>query len=75
MAHESMLDRRGDLLATIVNGVDPDFVDQVQRRARAVLPATETCTCCRRPRPWRKPTIGEIAKMLGATASAARTRR
>ncbi len=42
MAHESMLDRRGDLLAMVVNGLPAEYVDLVRRRARAVLPASET---------------------------------
>ena len=65
MAHESMVDRRGDLLATIVNGVDPDFVDLVKRRARAVLPREETLYVLPETEALAKPTIGEISKMLG----------
>jgi phosphate acetyltransferase len=65
MAHESMVDRRGDLLATIVNGVDRDFVDQVQRRARAVLPITETLYVLPQSDSLANPTIGEISQMLG----------
>jgi phosphate acetyltransferase len=66
IAHESMLDRRGDLLATVVNGVNPDFVDLVRRRARAVLPDTETFYVLPETESLGKPTIGEISKMLGA---------
>ncbi|MCG6941467.1 MAG: phosphate acetyltransferase [Thiohalocapsa sp.] len=65
MAHESMLDRCGDLLATIVNGVDPDFVELIKRRARAVLPANETLYVLPETEALAKPTIGEINKMLG----------
>ncbi len=65
MAHESMLDRRADLLATIVNGVDPDFVELIKRRARAVLPANETLYVLPETEALAKPTIGEISKMLG----------
>jgi phosphate acetyltransferase len=64
MAHESMVDRRGDLLATIINGLDPDFVEQVQRRARAVLPTTESLYVLPETEALARPTIGEIAKML-----------
>ncbi|WP_058556192.1 phosphate acetyltransferase [Thiohalocapsa sp. ML1] len=65
MAHESMVNRCGDLLATIVNGVDPDFVELVKRRARAVLPADETLYVLPEAEALAKPTIGEISKMLG----------
>ncbi|MEA1050340.1 phosphate acetyltransferase [Lamprobacter modestohalophilus] len=64
MAHESMIDRGGDLLATVVNGVHPDFVDVVKRRARAVLPQTETLHVLPETEALGKPTIGEIHKML-----------
>jgi len=66
IAHESMLDRRGDLLATVVNGVHPDHVESVLRRARAVLPESETLYVLPETESLGKPTIGEIAKMLGA---------
>jgi phosphate acetyltransferase len=65
MAHESMVDRHGDLLATIVNGVDPDFVQLVKRRARAVLPAREKLYVLPESDALAKPTVGEISKMLG----------
>jgi phosphate acetyltransferase len=66
MAHESMLDRRGDLLATVVNGLPAEYVDLVRRRARAVLPASETLYVLPETESLGKPTIGEISKMLGA---------
>ena len=64
MAHESMIDRGGDLLATVVNGVHPDYVDVVKRRAQAVLPQTETLHVLPETEALGKPTIGEIHKML-----------
>lgn len=64
MAHESMINRGGDLLATVVNGVHPDYVDVVKRRARAVLPRTETLNVLPETEALSKPTIGEIHKML-----------
>lgn len=64
MAHESMIDRGGDLLATVVNGVHPDHVDVVKRRARAVLPQTETLHVLPETEALAKPTIGEVHKML-----------
>ncbi|MGD8206915.1 MAG: phosphate acetyltransferase, partial [Thiohalocapsa sp.] len=66
MAHESMLDRRGDLLATVVNGVHPEYADLVRRRARAVLPQTETLYVLPETEALGKPTVGEISKLLGA---------
>jgi len=66
IAHESMLDRRGDLLATVVNGVHPDHVESVRRSARAVLPDSETLYVLPDTESLGKPTIGEIAHMLGA---------
>jgi phosphate acetyltransferase len=65
MAHESMIDRGGDLLATVVNGVHPDYVDVVKRRAQAVLPRTETLHVLPETEALAKPTIGEVHKMLG----------
>ena len=66
MAHESMLIRRGDLLAMVVNGLPAECVDLVRRRARAVLPASETLYVLPETESLGKPTIGEISKMLGA---------
>ncbi|MCF7985261.1 MAG: phosphate acetyltransferase [Thiohalocapsa sp.] len=65
MAHESMVNRRGDLLATVINGVHPDYVDIVKRRARAVLPSTETFYVLPETEALGKPTIGELSKALG----------
>ena len=65
MAHESMIDRGGDLLATVVNGVHPDYVEVVKRRAQAVLPRTETLHVLPETEALAKPTIGEVNKMLG----------
>jgi len=66
MAHESMLIRRGDLLATVVNGVHGDHLELVRRRTRAVLPETETLYVLPETEALGRPTIGEINKMLGA---------
>ena len=66
MSHESMLDRRGDLLAMVVNGLPAEYVDLVRRRARAVLPASETLFVLPETESLGKPTIGEISKILGA---------
>ncbi|MBK1650323.1 phosphate acetyltransferase [Rhabdochromatium marinum] len=66
LAHESLINRGGDLLATVVNGVDPDHVDAVRRRARATMPAAETVYVLPYMSTLAQPTIGEIAKMLNA---------
>lgn len=66
LAHESLINRRGDLLATVVNGVDPDHVDAVLRRARAAVPEAETVYVLPYRDTLAQPTIGEIAKMLDA---------
>ncbi|MGB5832576.1 MAG: phosphate acetyltransferase [Thiohalocapsa sp.] len=65
MAHEYMVDRRVDLLATVVNGVSSEHVDVVRHRARAVLPDTESLYVLPETGSLGKPTIGEISKMLG----------
>ena len=65
MAHESMIDRGGDLLATVVNGVNPEYVETIKRRARAVLPETETLHVLPESEALANPTVGEIHKMLG----------
>ena len=66
LAHESLINRGGDLLATVVNGVHPDLVDTVRRRARAAVPEAETVYVLPFMNTLSQPTIGEIAKMLGA---------
>lgn len=68
MAHESMIDRGGDLLATVVNGVAPQDVDTVKRRALSVLPKSETLHVLPVTEALAKPTVGEIHKMLGTEA-------
>jgi phosphate acetyltransferase len=66
LAHESLINRGGDLLATVVNGVEPDLVDSIRRRARAAVPEAETVYVLPYASALSQPTIGEIAKMLGA---------
>jgi phosphate acetyltransferase len=41
MAHESMRHRGGDFLASVLNGVAPEHVEQLKRRAREMLPENE----------------------------------
>jgi phosphate acetyltransferase len=66
LAHESMLTRGGDLLATVVNGVDAKYLDLVQRRARDIVPKAETVYVLPYINALAQPTIGEIAKLLNA---------
>jgi phosphate acetyltransferase len=68
MAHESMINRGADLLATVVNGVDPKDVETIRRRASAVLPKSETLHVLPETEALSKPTVGEIHKMLGTEA-------
>ncbi|TVQ85861.1 MAG: phosphate acetyltransferase [Chromatiaceae bacterium] len=64
--HESMHNRRGELLATILNGVDPAALEPLRHRAAGlleegrhlyVLPAVEALS---------KPTVGEVRAALDA---------
>jgi phosphate acetyltransferase len=66
MAHSSMLDRGADLLATIVNGADPDHLDMIRRRVRSVLPESESIYVLPRVETLSMPTVGEIGQLLGA---------
>jgi phosphate acetyltransferase len=66
MAHSSMLDRGADLLATIVNGADPEHLEMIRRRARSVLPESESVYVLPRLEALSMPTVGEIGQLLGA---------
>lgn len=66
MAHESLLDRRGDLLATVVNGVAAEDLDVMKARARSVLPADELVYVLPAMTALSMPTVGEVRKALGA---------
>ncbi|MEY6431660.1 phosphate acetyltransferase [Thioalkalicoccus limnaeus] len=66
MAHESMLNRRGELLATVVNGVPREHLDLVRTRARNSLPASERVFVLPEQPALSTPTMGEIQKVLGA---------
>ncbi len=72
MAHESLVDRRGELLATMVNGCLPGFVDLVAARTSGV--ASETSTCSRK-RSLGMPTIGEISECSAPIVFAAKATR
>ncbi len=66
LAHESMRNRGGDLLGSIINGVAPEYLDQVRDRARALLPPSETVYVLPEHPTLRLSTVGEIRQALGA---------
>ncbi len=66
MAHSSMLDRGADLLATVVNGADPEHLEMIQRRVRSVLPERESVYVLPQVEALSMPTVGEIGQLLGA---------
>jgi len=66
LAHESLLDRGGELLATVVNGVDPRHLDVMKARARSVLPPTEMVYVLPELSSLGTPTVGEIRRALDA---------
>jgi phosphate acetyltransferase len=67
MAHESLVDRGGDLLATVVNRVPPENLESLRARARAVLPETETVYVLPEQASLGMPTVGEVRQQLGAS--------
>jgi phosphate acetyltransferase len=66
LAHESMRNRGGDVLASIINGVAPEYLDQVRERALALMPATEKVYVLPAQPTLRMSTVGEIGQALGA---------
>ncbi|NCC29776.1 MAG: phosphate acetyltransferase, partial [Gammaproteobacteria bacterium] len=64
MAHESMRNRGGDFLASVINGVDPEHVETVKTRARKLLPERENVYVLPRQAALGMPTVGEIRKAL-----------
>ncbi len=66
LAHESLIDRGGELLATFVNGVAPAHVPQVEARLRATLPAEEWCAVLPEQPDLKRPTVEEIRQALRA---------
>ncbi len=66
MAHESLVVRGADLLATVVNRVPPEYLDLLHTRARAALPQTETVYVLPEQTALGMPTVGEVRKQLGA---------
>lgn len=66
LAHESMRNRGGDFLASVINGVAPQYVDQVRTRARELMPANENVYVLPEQPALGMPTVGEIRQVLGA---------
>ncbi len=66
LAHESMRNRGGDFLASVINGVAPEFVDQVRARARELMPPNENVYVLPEQPALGMPTVGEIRQVLGA---------
>ena len=65
LAHESMRNRGGDFLASVVNGVAPEHADQVRVRARALMPESENVYVLPEEPALGMPTVGEIRQVLG----------
>jgi phosphate acetyltransferase len=66
VAHESMRERGGDFLASVLNGVAPQYVAQVKARARALIPDSENVYVLPEQPTLGMPTVGEIRQALGA---------
>jgi len=67
IAHESMRNRGGDFLASVLNGVAPEHVAQVKARARTLIPENENVYVLPEHSALGTPTVGEIRQALGAT--------
>jgi phosphate acetyltransferase len=66
LAHESMRNRGGDFLASVINGVEAQYVDQVRARARELMPANENVYVLPEQPALGMPKVGEIRQVLGA---------
>jgi len=66
LAHESMRNRGGDFLASVINGVAAEHVAQVRARARELMPANENVYVLPEQPALGMPTVGEIRQVLGA---------
>jgi phosphate acetyltransferase len=64
MAHESMRNRGGDFLASVINGIDPEHVETVKNRARKLLPERENVYVLPKQAALGMPTVGEIRQAL-----------
>ena len=66
MAHESMRNRGGDFLTSVINGVPPEFVVGMRERARSLMPATENVYVLPEIQTLSMPTVGEVRQALDA---------
>lgn len=66
LAHESMRERGGDLLASVINGIAPEHLARVRARARALMPADENVYVLPSEPSLGMPTVGEVCQSLGA---------
>jgi phosphate acetyltransferase len=66
LAHESMLNRGGDFLASVINGVAPEQVTLIRERARILIPKNENVYVLPLVPSLGMPTIREIQQALGA---------
>ncbi len=66
LAHESMRNRGGDFLASVINGVAPEHLEQVLTRARALMPANENVYVLPEQPSLGMPTVAEVRQALGA---------
>lgn len=66
LVHESMQNRRGDLLATILNGVDQQAVEPLRHRAEALLEEGRYLYVLPTVEALEKPTVGEVRAALNA---------
>jgi len=66
MAHEFLLDRGTELLATVINGVPTEQLESIRARARDLLPAHETVYVLPEQPTLGRSTIGDVRKALDA---------
>jgi phosphate acetyltransferase len=66
LAHESMRERGGDLMASVLNGVAPEHLARVRAHARTLMPANETVYVLPEQQSLGMPTVGEVRQALGA---------
>ena len=66
VAHESMRNRGGEFLASVLNGVAPELVARVKERARALIPENENVYVLPEQPSLGMPSVGEIRQALGA---------
>jgi phosphate acetyltransferase len=66
VAHESIRDRGGDFLASVLNGIAAEHMVQVKERARGIIPPTENVYVLPKQQDLGRPTVGEIRQVLKA---------